>query len=491
MLGGALSGGVMAGGSIAINAYQNGRLVKEGLKAPEGSEIRKAAEQIRAELNAGQKVSQAEYAKLGQLIDADTKVQDRVQEYRRRYRELIEAEQKNSAAEAETGSTVINTNPAQHTPAEQKVIDEYQAAVDENLVNFVETSMENKGSNKGKYTLKPVSERASADIKNLTGIDTTGYKTVLEQRMAEHIVDRHGADGAANKFMQDFNDIGRMQYILDNYDRMELAGNTRAYTTNKYNGMPGQAKTVKYIKAVNGTYYVIEAVPDTKAKTAFIVSAYMSGNTKTGNLQTADANAPAYTAKTENAAIPATQTIPQTSANSQEGNAVVLPESSVGAATRGFVDNPNPGEIVPSQNKSVTTNPFLTEDEKAEYNPAHERISTAERNRRADNMFVSYDDAGAIRNWDEVAADLMSKDAWTAVEQKAAQKIFEQYRKEARETGDYEKLNAFAKAMADIGRSEAGRSLQARQEFSHDGDGENKRTGKAGAEQQRSTENFS
>ena len=88
MLGGALSGGVMAGGSVAINAYQNGRLFKEGLKAPEGSEIRKAAEQIRAELNAGQKVSQAEYEKLRQLIDADTKVQDRVQEYRRRYREL-------------------------------------------------------------------------------------------------------------------------------------------------------------------------------------------------------------------------------------------------------------------------------------------------------------------------------------------------------------------------------------------------------------------
>ncbi|MBQ1552380.1 MAG: hypothetical protein IIZ66_02435, partial [Clostridia bacterium] len=149
----------------------------------------------------------------------------------------------------------------------------------------------------------------------------------------------------------------------------------------------------------------------------------------------------------------------------------VSPESSVGAATRGFVDNPNPGEMVPSQNKSVTTNPFLTEDEKAEYNPAHERISTAEQNRRADNMFVAYDDDGTIRNWDEVAADLMSKDAWTAVEQKAAQKIFEQYRKEARRTGDYEKLNAFAKAMAEIGRSEAGRSLQARKEFSRTGDG--------------------
>ncbi|MBQ5503698.1 MAG: hypothetical protein IIT95_01240, partial [Oscillospiraceae bacterium] len=86
-------------------------------------------------------------------------------------------------------------------------------------------------------------------------------------------------------------------------------------------------------------------------------------------------------------------------------------------------------------------------------------------------MFVAYDDDGTIRNWDEVAADLMSKDAWTAVEQKAAQKIFEQYRKEARRTGDYEKLNAFAKAMAEIGRSEAGRSLQARKEFSRTGDG--------------------
>ncbi|MBQ2230185.1 MAG: hypothetical protein II425_00035, partial [Oscillospiraceae bacterium] len=135
------------------------------------------------------------------------------------------------------------------------------------------------------------------------------------------------------------------------------------------------------------------------------------------------------------------------------------------------MDNPNPGEMVPSQNKSVTTNPFLTEDEKAEYNPAHERISTAERNRRADNMFVAYDDAGTIRNWDEVAADLMSKKAWTAEEQKAANKIFEQYRKEARRTGDYEKLNEFALAKSRIGHSEAGASLQALKEFSHNGDG--------------------
>ena len=107
MLGGALSGEVMAGGSIAINAYQNGRLVKEGLKAPEGSEIRKTAEQIRAELNVGQKVSQAEYAKLGQLINANTQLRDILNT------ELNE--QKNTASAGETVNmhTLLNETEKQ------------------------------------------------------------------------------------------------------------------------------------------------------------------------------------------------------------------------------------------------------------------------------------------------------------------------------------------------------------------------------------------
>ncbi len=228
------------------------------------------------------------------------------------------ARQNNTASSGEAASTAVDTNPARHTAAEQAVIDAYQAAVDDNLANFVETALENKGSNRGKYTLKPVSARATADIKALTGIDTSGFKTVLEQRIAEHIVERHGANGAADTSMQDINDIARMQYVLDNYDSMEPAGYTRAYTTNKPNGRPGQAKTVKYIKAVNGTYYIIEAVPDTKAKTTFIVSAYMS-NKKAGESQTTDANAPAWTAKPENATTPALISI--ISENPAGGNA--------------------------------------------------------------------------------------------------------------------------------------------------------------------------
>lgn len=183
-------------------------------------------------------------------------------------------------AQRQADSTAVNTDPAEHTAGEQRVIEEYQAAVDEDLVHFVESAMEHKGENKGRFPLKPVSERAAADIQALTGIDTTGFQTVLEQRIAEHIVDRHGANGAADASMRDVHDIARMQYVLDNYDSMEPAGKSTAYTTVKKNGKTGLADTVRYIKAVNGTYYVIEAVPNTKAKTTYIVSAYMEGKTK-------------------------------------------------------------------------------------------------------------------------------------------------------------------------------------------------------------------
>ena len=76
--------------------------------------------------------------------------------------------------------------------------------------------------------------------------------------------------------MQDINDMGRIQYVLDNYDSVLESGRSEAYSTNKANVKRGTAKTVVFEKAVNGTYYVVEAVPDTAANTTYIVSAYMS-----------------------------------------------------------------------------------------------------------------------------------------------------------------------------------------------------------------------
>ena len=199
-------------------------------------------------------------------------------------------------------STVVNTDPAEHTKAEQDVIKAYQDSVDDGLVRFVKRAIQNKGSNNSRYTLKPVSDRAAADIQEKTGVNVSGFKTVLEQRAAEHIVSRHGANGSADTSMRDMNDIGRIQYVLDNYDSLEYGGKSTAYTTVKKNGKTASADTVRYSKKVNGTYYIVEAVPNTKAKTTFIVSAYMS---KTGTQHPVlDQNSPDVNAQSANAAIP-------------------------------------------------------------------------------------------------------------------------------------------------------------------------------------------
>ena len=58
---------------------------------------------------------------------------------------------------------------AEHTPVEQRVIDEYQNFTDTAPVDFVQRAAQNPGG-KERYTLNPVSERAAADIKKLPAL---------------------------------------------------------------------------------------------------------------------------------------------------------------------------------------------------------------------------------------------------------------------------------------------------------------------------------
>ena len=182
------------------------------------------------------------------------------------------------AQEVTEESTSVNTDPSKHTPEEQARIEEYQAAVDENFVSYIENVQKNPGAKIGRYFLKPVSERAAEAVKRLTGIDVSGNKTAIEPRIVQHILKEHGSNGTTDHSMQDINDIARIQYVLDNYDSVEAAGTSAAYVTNKENGKHANAQTVKFSKAVNGTYYVVEAVPDTSKKIVYIVTAYMTKN---------------------------------------------------------------------------------------------------------------------------------------------------------------------------------------------------------------------
>lgn len=257
-------------------------------------------------------------------------------------------EQRNAADE----TTSVNTDPAQHTPQEQAIIDAYQEAVDPNLVSYIEQVKENPGKKIGRYTLKTVSDRAAADIQKLTGVDVSGNKTQIEGRIVEHILKDHGENGETDQSMRDDNDIARIQYVIDNYDSVEHGGTSGAYVTPKSNGRQGPAQTVKFSKKVNGTYYVVEAVPDTAKKTVFIVSAYMSKNGQKNSAavsKSGDAEAPRVTpenairnAAAQPGAVAPTNTVAQPAdfvnplANSQGETTHPTPHESVGAAPKGF-----------------------------------------------------------------------------------------------------------------------------------------------------------
>lgn len=89
-----------------------------------------------------------------------------------------------------------------------------------------------------------------------------------------------------------------MEYVLDNAESVTKAGKTKAYSYMKY-GKNRTADTVLYEKVIGEeSYYVVQAVANTKAKTLYIVSAFIgkSGYKKEAS-QFINANGPDATAK--------------------------------------------------------------------------------------------------------------------------------------------------------------------------------------------------
>lgn len=198
--------------------------------------------------------------------------------------------QRAQAAEWEQQHTTsIDTNPATHTPEQMEQIREYVNSVDEGLLSYVEHVQNNPQSTE-RYMLDDMSERAANDIREKVGVDVRGFKTTIEPRIVEHIIRDHGENGLADHSMANTNDIARIQYVLNNYDTVVDGGTSSAYTEPKpnYPGKNRKAKTVVFEKKIDGSYYVVEAVPVTKAKTAYVTSAYINTNKK-GNQPTLNA----------------------------------------------------------------------------------------------------------------------------------------------------------------------------------------------------------
>ncbi len=144
----------------------------------------------------------------------------------------------------------------------------------------------------------------------------------------------------------------------------------------------------------------------------------------------------------------------------------------IGAAERGFA-TPTQGTMAPTQNKTATQGIGLTEADRAAYAPEkHETVPAQKSLEQAGGLFYQDEDGNAVNVEDTVDA-LLEKDAWTGVEQDAAQIAFRwmNAHKDSLTDEQYSRFWALHRAIEEIGGTEAGRSLQARQKWVESGDG--------------------
>ena len=173
------------------------------------------------------------------------------------------------------------------------------ADVDDGILEHMEYLKNNPTDKKIDYALSPVNERMAKDVSNLVGFDISGYGNNLKPNAFDHVNKRHGADGIHDKSMANPKDIAKVQYILDNYDDVALDKKRAAGFTDS-NGKLSQKVVFK--KRINGTYYVVEAVPNTKKKRMEVIGTFMQKpKIKKENVLPGDVTSPSVTSKSATA----------------------------------------------------------------------------------------------------------------------------------------------------------------------------------------------
>ena len=197
----------------------------------------------------------------------------------------------------ETSDIDLEHNASEYPYNMQTVLSDYMDAVDDDTLAFIEDVQNGKAWQGKKVTVGIASTKMVDDIAKLTGVENkAGCKILLNTNAVRHIQNRHGENGEHDDTMRDNRDIARIDYVLQNYDEMTRGKKKNAEFKNRDGSY---SDTVVLSKKINGTYFVVEAVPDTGKIT--IVSAYMNKN---GASQVPDDSTPSRDVRNELASTP-------------------------------------------------------------------------------------------------------------------------------------------------------------------------------------------
>ena len=166
---------------------------------------------------------------------------------------------------------------ATHTPEEQKTIEEYRASTNQEVTDFYirMQSADKWTQDHSEVKICQASDSLGSTLKELTGVDATGWDVKLNGGRAFHICDRRGENGKHDHSLKP-EDVGRLGYVFGNFDSAELLKDQNGKQV--YNGQFRDSKNkpspeILIRKKIDGTYSVQEVVPDSKRKTIWIVTA--------------------------------------------------------------------------------------------------------------------------------------------------------------------------------------------------------------------------
>ena len=168
-------------------------------------------------------------------------------------------------------NTAVNDDPDTHTPEQMRAIEEYKASVDMDLVEYYKAV--SRGEKRPSYTVGTVEGRAAKAIRDMTGVEAQGSSVVMNRNSVEHIRMRHGENGKADSTMADPEDVGRVNYVLQNFDEAYLDEDT---STTYRNADGSRANKIVFTKKIDGTYVVVEAVPDNQSGNIYIITQYIA-----------------------------------------------------------------------------------------------------------------------------------------------------------------------------------------------------------------------
>ncbi len=294
--GGGLSGGILSPAATAYGNIQNSRFKRQvgraldafsstdevsrqinlGIDAPKDSDAYRAAVQAYDQMSNGKAISDRTLADLyagnAAVYGSDanpTPVTTGAEPAQTPYANADQSAGNNTYA---TQETQAQGQTEAHTPEMQRIIREYEEAVDPQIVEFIDRVQAGVASPKAKRTVGQINGNLAKEISNIVGFDVDGFSALIEPSAIKHINKRHGGIGQADQSLADKNDIARIGYVIENYDSVTKGKDDKIHWAHldRY-GKP--AKTVEIRKRIDGEYVVFEAVPDTDAKAAYVVSA--------------------------------------------------------------------------------------------------------------------------------------------------------------------------------------------------------------------------